>query len=33
MKRREVKSFTATALTLMLILQPWLLGGSADAKT
>jgi TRAP-type uncharacterized transport system substrate-binding protein len=33
MKRREAKSFTATALTLMLILQPWLLRGSADAKT
>ena len=33
MKRREVRSFTATALTLMLILQPWLLRGSADAKT
>jgi TRAP transporter TAXI family solute receptor len=32
MKSRDVKSFIATALTLILILQPWLLGGSADAK-
>ena len=32
MKRREVRTVTATALTLMLILQPWLLRGSAEAK-
>ena len=32
MKLRELRSFTATVLTLMLVLQPWLLAGSAEAK-
>jgi TRAP transporter TAXI family solute receptor len=32
MKRRELRSFTAAALTLVLVLQPWLLAGSAEAK-
>src|SRR5262245_6340435 len=32
MKLKDVKSFVVAAVTLMLILQPWLLGGSADAK-
>jgi TRAP transporter TAXI family solute receptor len=32
MKLGEMKSFLARALVLILIFQPWLLGGSADAK-
>jgi TRAP transporter TAXI family solute receptor len=32
MKLGEMKSFLAKALVLILILQPWLLGGSAGAK-
>jgi uncharacterized protein len=32
MKSRNVKSFVVAALTLALILQPWLLRGSANAK-
>ena len=33
MKCREVRFFTATALTLVLILQPLLLAGSAEANS
>jgi TRAP-type uncharacterized transport system substrate-binding protein len=32
MKFRDVKSFIATALTLALMLQPWLMGEAAGAK-
>ena len=32
MKLIELRSFTATVLTLMLVFQPWLLAGSAEAK-
>ena len=32
MKLKDLKSFVVAAVTLMLIFQPWLLGGSADAK-
>jgi len=32
MKLKDLKSFVVAAVTLMLICQPWLLGGSADAK-
>jgi uncharacterized protein len=32
MKLEDVKSFIVAVLTVMLIFQPWLLGGSADAK-
>ena len=32
MKLRELRSFAATVLTVMLVLQPWLLAGSAEAK-
>jgi TRAP transporter TAXI family solute receptor len=32
MKLNDVKSFVVAAVTLILIFQPWLLGGSVDAK-
>ena len=32
MKLKDLKSLVVAAVTLMLIFQPWLLGGSADAK-
>lgn len=32
MKRRALRSFTGITLTLVLVLQPWLLAGSAKAK-